>query len=83
VPVTEDYEYSGVGGRISQVTTTVGVGATEDNTRPVFDYDLVYDPLGNVSSRTYPRCTIGGKSNRVPAAWKRGPVVVSWTPLTP
>jgi RHS repeat-associated protein len=57
VPVTEDYEYSGVGGRISQVTTTVGVGATEDNTRPVFDYDLVYDPLGNVSSRTYPRCT--------------------------
>jgi len=33
------------------------VGATEDNTRPVFDYDLVYDPLGNVSSRTYPRCT--------------------------
>jgi hypothetical protein len=56
VPVTEDYEYSGVGGRISEVTTTVGVGV-EDDTRPVFDYDLVYDALGNVSSRTYPRCT--------------------------
>jgi RHS repeat-associated protein len=66
VPVTEDYEYSGVGGRINEVTTTVGVGAVEDNTRPVFDYDLVYDALGNVSSRTYPRCTFNFCSPKSP-----------------
>ncbi|HSL82590.1 MAG TPA: hypothetical protein VLF66_07415, partial [Thermoanaerobaculia bacterium] len=58
VPVTEDYLYSGLGGRISQVTTTVGTGNPDppEESRPIFHYQLGYDPLGNVSSRTYPRC---------------------------
>jgi RHS repeat-associated protein len=50
--VTESYEHGGVGGRISKVTTEVAVGGS-----PRFEYALAYDPLGNVTSRTYPRCT--------------------------
>ena len=52
IMVTESYEHSGVGGRISKVTTAVAVGGS-----PRFEYALGYDPLGAVTSRTYPRCT--------------------------
>jgi RHS repeat-associated protein len=51
-PVTESYQYNGVGGRISKVTTDVAVGGS-----PHFEYSLAYDALGNVTSRTYPQCT--------------------------
>lgn len=58
IAVSEDYTYSGLGGRISRVETTVGVGDPgEPDTRPTFDYSLIYDPLGNISSRSYPSCT--------------------------
>jgi RHS repeat-associated protein len=57
IAVTEDYTYTGLGGRISRVETTVGVGDPGvPDTRPTFDYSILYDSLGNVSSRTYPSC---------------------------
>ena len=60
LPVEESYFYDGVGGRISSVTTRVlGLGNPDppENSQPAFSYSLAYDPLGNVSSRTQPRCT--------------------------
>jgi hypothetical protein len=54
---SEGYTYSGLGGRISSVQTTGGVGRPADNTRPTFTFALAYDPLGYVTSRTQPRCT--------------------------
>ena len=57
--VTETYTYGGVGGRISEVLTrveNVGDPGTA-NTQPVFKYDLSYDALGEVTSRSYPECT--------------------------
>ena len=57
VVASESYTYDGLGGRISSVQTTVGVGSPGDNTQPTFTYSLGYDPLGNVSSRSQPACT--------------------------
>lgn len=51
--VTETYTYSGVGGRIARVATDVAVGGS-----PHFDYSVTYDQLGEVTSRSYPRCTM-------------------------
>jgi YD repeat-containing protein len=74
--VTESYEYSGVGGRISKVTTEVAVGGS-----PRFEYALGYDPLGNVTSRTYPRCTHSfcsqaNVARTVTAAYTQGLLIV-------
>ncbi len=56
--VTETYTYDGVGGRISKVVTRVeNIGAMSDNTQPTFEYNLAYDALGDVTSRTYPNCS--------------------------
>ncbi len=50
VSVTEDYFYTGLGGRRSTRLTSLTSGQS-------FRTDWTYDPSGNVASINYPRCT--------------------------
>ena len=79
IGVSEDYTYNGLGGRISDVKTTVEVGSVATDDRPIFDYALSYDALGNVASRSYPQCdfqhcrpSASNPSRRVTASYTRG-----------
>jgi len=61
--VEEHYSYDADDGAISHVQTVLGTGdpagtgGDTDNTRPVFEYGIERTPLGDIASRTYPRCS--------------------------
>lgn len=50
VPVTEEYTYAGMDGRLSRQVTKLNGNYT-------FNQTFAYDQLGNLSSQTYPQCT--------------------------
>ena len=56
IAIIEEYQYSGIGGRVSQRTSTIGF-----NNPSVTDYrfvqDFEYDRLGNVQRMGYPNAT--------------------------
>lgn len=60
VLVVEAYTYGGRDGRPSQRDTSVSTGEA-------FTTSAVYNPLGQISSQTYPQCTHAGCSAAVPA----------------
>lgn len=53
VQMRESYTYGGVGGRVSNRVTSWANATTGDS----FTQAWTYDPLGNVATITYPRCT--------------------------
>jgi RHS repeat-associated protein len=63
--VTEDFEYSGVEGRVSKKTTSIDgklVAATATTWGPAaneatFGQTFFYDAVGNLTSETYPQCS--------------------------
>jgi len=55
--VEESYTYDGVGGAVSNVQTVIATGDPAAGDRPTFDYSIQYTPLGDIASRTYPRCS--------------------------
>jgi RHS repeat-associated protein len=62
VEVEESYTYGGRDGRVSNRATQLYF-SNDQNPTPVaeeaFSVSWVYDPLGNVATITYPRCTAG------------------------
>ncbi|NJN36923.1 MAG: hypothetical protein HC794_07530 [Nitrospiraceae bacterium] len=75
LPVKETYAYGGPGGLPSWRKVDL------NNGHRTFEQSWAYDQLGNVTQRTYPRCTHSGCA---PSAGRRGPLAtftsaVSWS----